>query len=1272
MNNSFNDPRTAIPEPRSGIVLLVVLGVLALLSVLAITFVSMTRLERTISQNYVDQVRAQLAAESGIEKAISELNTIIGTPAIADIKRMTYGLDQTGNPGWQDVTHPSFPIDIDSDGNLDAISGAIGSSYMPNGDRYLLKVEDESAKFNLNNTPGINTPLRMLNIVKNLTSNLFDDPAKALLITNAIFDTRSSLGGRFTDMNQVRKGLDEAGLLDPGDWQLLAKNLTIHSWTDPNTIKPNTQCTGRELNVADNNFDYSLHDSNGQIYLGTAEAKQYLDEICTVSEFQCQSFELEPRSPVHLNMVSQKLLAALIEGIQGYYIYEYGHDMETSDAFMHLKYYPPLSFFSSYSHGFNTSLDWFCDDAKMMSLKGEDPREDLFNNYSPISYTHQSSLDSLKRPIAATGLGALKRSIKIEKDLAWQIAEALYHRIHNGYDLDQNGTIAGPLEEMNPFRSWQEFKNYIYGYFDYQSLTSRYPTEDGDDLLISNYARQSVADAILANFNPNSDMIDYNPNKTLFKHVDKAHLLNDLENGNVGYTVEFCLEPSGVFSVGSMGRVLDGNNQICAAAELDAVIELFTPYRQTSQAHFLGSESSNKLTSSEDFTRIFLPNNSAVASSGAGNNILGSIGNINGFTTEMYPEPIAVDKNENLQFNRLLEAKYGGYIMPATLQDIDVDTGMTQTFRASFSGGLCANIANSLGGGPFLNGKQYYSETINDIPPENPELIPEHSSNDRLLIPARLQQERKDADLAPLLPGNLYVDGAYSEAHRTLIFKAGSWTENEPYPNGFPNLTSTGGNFGGNWGQQGILTMWIKPNWHPERTGKPHTFFDISSDNRLPFGLPYNGFYYKKCPELERNFSQGLERAMFKIFMHPAHNCKAKPWNYLGTNMDPIAGEYYSYLPYQTIAFALWGKFMCHWMPWNSKYRSRNLWPPKHKYLTLASPTANYGHTDNPEVDPTPVNFNGHRWSFMGIMWDAQPEICMAMQINGYNVKIPDRFRVHNNAYIADYYNINLWRNNDPQINPGTIVEEMAKFVSDNYLYPTEIFSINRYHVLTYDNTMRFGAWARGTSNFVADSTFDEINIFADGYNPTNMGLATLTPFYNQGRYYHDDAEPATFISPEIDPFHVLKAFKNRRLQLRSVSWTVYWPDDELDGIPAKNLFDSEPNPLWQGDAEKETWQPITVDICHNDYWLYSDDDDDLKPAGFDDDNRTLTNPHGSKVLAYGQPLYLSGGDNIRYKIYFNEDLPDDEPMHEAPVLDDITLMFAYTAPKVLSWNWVK
>ena len=58
--------------PR-GSALLVTLGVLSVLALIAFSFATMSRVERAATMNYVDEVRARMHAQSGLERCINEI-----------------------------------------------------------------------------------------------------------------------------------------------------------------------------------------------------------------------------------------------------------------------------------------------------------------------------------------------------------------------------------------------------------------------------------------------------------------------------------------------------------------------------------------------------------------------------------------------------------------------------------------------------------------------------------------------------------------------------------------------------------------------------------------------------------------------------------------------------------------------------------------------------------------------------------------------------------------------------------------------------------------------------------------------------------------------------------------------------------------------------------------------------------------------------------------------------------------------------------------------
>lgn len=1346
--------RSTTVVSQRGVVLLMVLGILALLSVLAVSFVSMARLERSISQNYVSKVRVMMIAESGVEKAIAELSSVIGTPDQADLECMEFGPGESVGVSLKDVVTPSFAIDVDGDGLTDSVSGVVGSTYRANGDYFKLRVEEESAKFNLNDSPGVVLPPRMFRVIEKLTANLFEgDPRLPLLATDvavALESARAASGGRFGSMSEVRDALImplSSSVLTVDDWNLLRPNLTLYSWTDPNTLKPNPPFDrplgepGIAESVKDitsilgpGEFGYRFSDP------GTMHDK-YDDDIYTVDQFQMRELELEPRSPVHVNRASRELIAALLEGIQGYYIFDYGYLYDTGDKFQlntqlrgdwegvtdihgdwywewymwgfrfpwpalsysHQRNYRPLVFgneqFDASTYVTSTGVKEVCATRVPITLTGG-----LIPIQASVPDTAFTSLGQL----AGGGLGVLKLTTPVSHDLAADLAQKIYDRIHVGpMDMDFDGSSTHPLEQQNLFRTWPEFKKFIYAYFDYDCVEAAVPTAAGSHPFVSDFERKAIADAILANLNPNSDLIDFNPNKTIHKRVDKGHLVNNLDplSPAQGYSTEFCLEPTGVFSIECFAELQGATGESIASSEVHTCVELWTPYRMTSQAQFYGKDGLDRIGASSDFSKFFVPNAEKVPCAGAGAGILGT-GDANGFTAEIYPEACVFDPATGaLDAGRLLDAAFDGYIMPATTQPMDAGSDQ-YTFRASFNASLDADYAKYLAG--------IYSEdpAIDPVPAA---LVPEQASSDRLLISTAAQKATMQAQgaVAPVLrSGTHYKDGAYSEAHRAAVFHSGPSRATGYRTNGMsiplPG-SNNAGNFGSEFGQKGRMFFWVKPNWMPEQTGRPHTFMDmthtsLASESFRWMMSPIQTYWmYERPntpagPQAAMNW-QSLNLADFSVTMHPARNREPMPedeayvfvhWSGALYSINPWISH--EMAPFQAVTFRMeanMGNYALDQIdngtggqPYASyKYmRNRNY---------IYTETVNHRHKT---VDGS-GNVDGHRWNFIGIQWNMHHSDRQSLRVNEVVVDNelvhymgggrraansllstqPFPQTVYDDLAIDDTkWRCNMWANQTAMRDPyrHCTVQHEDGLLGAGELYYQDIEQ-DMYRpviisgALNVDaNPMRFGAWARGKNNFVADSTFDEIQIFANASGDLND--AFMQNSYAVGRYYNG-VEPAVYKSPSIDPRSVLKYAGLRTVSLRSVSWTCWWPDDTLDGVAAADVSPGPALPEWEGDVNRQMTDPITVDVALNGVWLYAADNDDSAPA------TSINDPSGSKVVdAVGKPVHAHAGDQVKFKIYFNVDSTAHagQPLHEAPVLDDVTLMFEYLAPKVLVWSF--
>src|SRR5688572_26596778 len=150
---------------RRGVVLIVVLGILFILALLATAFLTLATTERFVSRNYLDTVRARMIARSGIEVAISRIQSgIQNDPSIlywgdnmteAGQRDTKLPLEQARNPSYayedearQNPLDPNVaPLQLTLSGQSRGISGLMNSgTYGPNGDVYRLRVEDANGR----------------------------------------------------------------------------------------------------------------------------------------------------------------------------------------------------------------------------------------------------------------------------------------------------------------------------------------------------------------------------------------------------------------------------------------------------------------------------------------------------------------------------------------------------------------------------------------------------------------------------------------------------------------------------------------------------------------------------------------------------------------------------------------------------------------------------------------------------------------------------------------------------------------------------------------------------------------------------------------------------------------------------------------------------------------------------------------------------------------------------------------------------------------------
>jgi hypothetical protein len=476
-------------KDQRGIALLVALGVLVVLALLGAVFATMSGIERTVARNYIDKVRARFLAESGIEQAIAELGVCHGRSL--DIWNATrpmpwtyFGLDSNGdglvNNGesaaysytlpsgeimhdWgrcpiEEATRPSFPYDYNGNGSFDpasdcvtidgksvALSGAMqAGTYAERGNVYTLKVTDLQSRININNRHA-----NMVTILNNLGRRL-NVPT---LGTDVVAARNAFLPDqRLATLDQLIK---PSGPYDRATVDRLRPYITVNGWVNEKTLRPIGLTPGRrwvDPKIGDGVFAW--HEMRPRKWsLPTALSPNTIED-------------LEPRSPININTAPFEVLAALFEGLQGFYLEEI-HD--------------PWTELDPY--------DWV---GVRLRFTGTDQK------YSgKIGYVHDTPAIG---PKTAANIAA--EIIKVRQTFP-----------------AMTGSTVDPL---SIFRSYQQFADFLdrlpSSVYDAGEVTAPAGVPIG-------IVQQMVREVIKANCNPNCHLNELNPDDVVATKIDKVDLL---------------------------------------------------------------------------------------------------------------------------------------------------------------------------------------------------------------------------------------------------------------------------------------------------------------------------------------------------------------------------------------------------------------------------------------------------------------------------------------------------------------------------------------------------------------------------------------------------------------------------------------------------------------------------------------------------------------------------------------------------------------------------
>jgi hypothetical protein len=846
---------------KKGAVLIVVLGVLVILALLATTFVTLQTTERQVARNYLDTVRAKLIAQSGVEDAATRLRDYFPTRMFEESMNAKLwkfwgdNLEEDQEPGVMPIEkakNPSFAcedddnplsgsprprlINITVNGKTEQLGfsgvhegGSYGASW---NEHYVLKLSDLQGRINVNDglemgpTGSVSQNLkRILNVVGTQCSI----PG----LGDKILAARPN--GGYTQMNQLLKAVN----YDELQFAQFRDFVTVQSWQDNNACNPvplseavlseypikyyrgsglqtvyrfGSRVRGYDAGV---NAEPAL--INGDLMAmgpATVQPRALPSDpqslpcvIYGLDTLNPQYIELVKRAPVNVNTAPLEVLVALLTDIKGFFITDRRRDNPCYDGDMYLSFKQKNSYSPYDKEG--DEYGWLAQTLPIVGPGG-------------TATGGISAFDIAKHLIAC-------RNSK-DTHIMFPGGKAPSVRFdYSAKDYKDQGGNTQPLWFTGQFRTWVQFGAFVDNLItmglikDTRALWFDYSTTGGadatgysnlqDSLIQRNYAARAIADAIKANFNPNVHLNELNPDNNLFYIVDKTDLFVN--------STEFTFMPTGYFEIEALGRVLkpqpgftdariSPTNEIAAQAKIMAIYQLFQCYRETNQKDFYAGTFSDR----------------------------GGVDTNNNRSLECGPEP---DNGAPPGQN-----EWSGYLALPTVGGMGHDgatkpkNALWRTAEHKGSSHLnsalhvhfqldhdCHHHMLSPTGMPTAD-DAIYEISSKEMPPHeyvwncpdpgvrypgpyNPTSGPAGSPH-RLARWFRLEPGKTPPILRAMPPSDLRIDGAYAERHCApsyMLHKAGQHVWNFDVENA-----------------HGMSSLWVKPSFDPERTGKIRTFWD--------------------------------------------------------------------------------------------------------------------------------------------------------------------------------------------------------------------------------------------------------------------------------------------------------------------------------------------------------------------------------------------------------------------------------------------------------------
>lgn len=551
-----------------GIALLVVIWVISLLSMLVIVFLSSSSVEQSVTKNFVGESLAKGLAQSGIEFGHSKIYTTL----------------QRGF--------------FDTSGNLDQYWTTELIESRADG-LVKIKIQDLQGKINVNDGVGYALDHSLNKNLERILTILGNQLAVA------------ALGAKLLGQRPVQGFATEYDLerVLRNDYERVRGHITIHSWRNTKVASP-VPLSAYEVTNGSYPIKYlrPFDSANQPIYRRghnkdtkdiqiTSPLKFNTDgegaDIYSSAIFSCdtlnpQWIELVSRSPVNVNTATREVLIALITDLQGFYVQErrvpappfinigplhVWYVTNPSDVFSLAK--------SGYTYGYNHSPE------DQYYLKGTNPKKFISNDHLGILQTTRpfNSTTGINPAVVANEIIACRNRATSETSNINYATHPLGGSLKTWAQFNLFADLMAQANLLSDNRN--RFQD-IWLDPALQTLIKTQAVQKKDleleviatdSPIQKRIAAQAMADVLKANFNPNLNLNEINPNRNFWTLVDKTDLIIN--------STEFCFLPMGYFRIDSVGEYQVDEKTIAIKKAINA-IKLYDVRYETTQKEFYG------------------------------------------------------------------------------------------------------------------------------------------------------------------------------------------------------------------------------------------------------------------------------------------------------------------------------------------------------------------------------------------------------------------------------------------------------------------------------------------------------------------------------------------------------------------------------------------------------------------------------------------------------------------------------------------------------------